>query len=298
MAQNDARIDPARHRGEFVPGPSHRPGEFSRLDPPRALTVPFNLIHILRVSLKDSARTSAISSGARKSVYAHGAMALLFGGASACLRRGLRRQPPGLWRMRLADPFWAARDHRLPASPSPASTSASPATSRRPLPACFACAMLHPDPPDLRAVPFLRSGDAGLRGGDGPRPGRPATVPVEPGQRPHRVRPRPAAVADPLARPRAQPAPATQAGVAAAGAGGEESPVIPGRSRPPDRLFNRREFDQLVLMELARSLANRSRSSLLMVDLDHFKYINDRYGHPFGDEVIRHAAKPAARQYP
>nr|WP_237751058.1 GGDEF domain-containing protein [Pseudomonas aeruginosa] len=59
---------------------------------------------------------------------------------------------------------------------------------------------------------------------------------------------------------------------------------------PLTGLFNRREFDQLVLMELARIARQPQPLSLLMVDLDHFKYINDRYGHPFGDEAIRHAA--------
>ncbi|WP_371234371.1 GGDEF domain-containing protein [Pseudomonas sp. QE6] len=59
---------------------------------------------------------------------------------------------------------------------------------------------------------------------------------------------------------------------------------------PLTGLFNRRQFDQLVTMELSRVSRQPAPVSLLMVDLDHFKFINDRYGHPLGDEVIRHAA--------
>lgn len=59
---------------------------------------------------------------------------------------------------------------------------------------------------------------------------------------------------------------------------------------PLTGLFNRRQFDQLVGMELSRTARQPGPISLLMVDLDHFKFINDRYGHPLGDEVIRHTA--------
>lgn len=59
---------------------------------------------------------------------------------------------------------------------------------------------------------------------------------------------------------------------------------------PLTGLFNRRQFDQLVSMELSRVARQPAPISLLMVDLDHFKFINDRYGHPLGDEVIRHTA--------
>ncbi|CDF83065.1 hypothetical protein PKB_1707 [Pseudomonas knackmussii B13] len=59
---------------------------------------------------------------------------------------------------------------------------------------------------------------------------------------------------------------------------------------PLTGLFNRRQFDQLVKQELARCDRQPMPVSLLMIDLDHFKFINDRYGHPLGDEVIRHTA--------
>lgn len=53
-------------------------------------------------------------------------------------------------------------------------------------------------------------------------------------------------------------------------------------------VFNRRAF--LGQLEKAGSLAQRSQSALpvLLVDLDHFKQINDKYGHRTGDEVLRH----------
>ncbi|KAF1053998.1 MAG: Diguanylate cyclase DosC [Stenotrophomonas maltophilia] len=59
---------------------------------------------------------------------------------------------------------------------------------------------------------------------------------------------------------------------------------------PLTGLLNRREFDQVMKQELARSSRNGLPLALLMVDLDHFKDVNDRHGHPLGDEVIRHTA--------
>jgi diguanylate cyclase (GGDEF)-like protein len=50
-------------------------------------------------------------------------------------------------------------------------------------------------------------------------------------------------------------------------------------------LFNRRAFEELLALEMGRR--GDHPLSLLMVDIDNFKAINDRYGHPAGDEVIR-----------
>lgn len=55
--------------------------------------------------------------------------------------------------------------------------------------------------------------------------------------------------------------------------------------------LNRRAFMQLWRRERGRALRNKTPLSLIIIDLDHFKQINDRYGHHFGDEVLRHTAK-------
>lgn len=56
-------------------------------------------------------------------------------------------------------------------------------------------------------------------------------------------------------------------------------------------LFNRRHLNELMTHELARCARNGEPLSLLMIDIDHFKRINDTHGHQVGDEVLRETAR-------
>jgi diguanylate cyclase (GGDEF)-like protein len=56
-------------------------------------------------------------------------------------------------------------------------------------------------------------------------------------------------------------------------------------------LANRRTFDQSIARELATAAQTGTECSLIMLDLDRFKLVNDNYGHPAGDQVLRRAAQ-------
>ncbi len=57
------------------------------------------------------------------------------------------------------------------------------------------------------------------------------------------------------------------------------------------RLANRRSFLETLDRETARASRNGNALCLALVDLDHFKRINDLHGHPAGDEVLRKVAE-------
>jgi diguanylate cyclase (GGDEF)-like protein len=61
-------------------------------------------------------------------------------------------------------------------------------------------------------------------------------------------------------------------------------------------LFNRRYFEEKVSEEITRSLRYGHPLSMLMIDLDHFKLVNDEFGHLLGDEVLRQASTIFTRQ--
>ncbi len=52
-------------------------------------------------------------------------------------------------------------------------------------------------------------------------------------------------------------------------------------------LYNRRHFDASLTSELAQARVGGHEVSLIIADLDHFKVLNDRHGHPTGDAVLR-----------
>jgi len=64
---------------------------------------------------------------------------------------------------------------------------------------------------------------------------------------------------------------------------------------PLTGLYNRRGFDQRIQEELQRSGRYRSPFALLVLDLDHFKNVNDTRGHPAGDRVLQEIADIARK---
>lgn len=64
---------------------------------------------------------------------------------------------------------------------------------------------------------------------------------------------------------------------------------------PLTGLHNRRFMEEMLRKELIRAARQETPVSLVMVDLDHFKQVNDTYGHAAGDAVLRAAGKQLGR---
>lgn len=63
-------------------------------------------------------------------------------------------------------------------------------------------------------------------------------------------------------------------------------------------LYNHRQFQQLLGVALGRAYLQGHPLHLILFDIDHFKQVNDTYGHPFGDLVLREVAYTARRVLP
>jgi diguanylate cyclase (GGDEF)-like protein/PAS domain S-box-containing protein len=61
-------------------------------------------------------------------------------------------------------------------------------------------------------------------------------------------------------------------------------------------LFNRRELDRRMAIEASRASRTETQFSFVLLDVDHFKSINDRFGHPAGDEVLRRLSRLVQRE--
>ena len=60
---------------------------------------------------------------------------------------------------------------------------------------------------------------------------------------------------------------------------------------PLTHLRNRRYIDEVLTREISRAQRHKTPVSIMMIDLDHFKGVNDEFGHAAGDEVLRETAR-------
>jgi diguanylate cyclase (GGDEF)-like protein len=65
---------------------------------------------------------------------------------------------------------------------------------------------------------------------------------------------------------------------------------------PLTGLHNRRAFSEALAQSLAREERQGGRLGLVMLDLDHFKKLNDTFGHPAGDAALKNAAQVLGRR--
>jgi len=64
------------------------------------------------------------------------------------------------------------------------------------------------------------------------------------------------------------------------------------------QIYNRATFDQQLRKTTQFSFLTGQKSCLIMLDIDHFKKVNDSYGHPAGDAVIQSFARTLIQSFP
>jgi diguanylate cyclase (GGDEF)-like protein len=89
---------------------------------------------------------------------------------------------------------------------------------------------------------------------------------------------------------------ASQAAIALANARLYEAQEEMARRDPLTGLLNHRVFHEAVAAEIERCRRYASRFSVVVLDLDHFKQINDAHGHTRGDEVLRAVGETLSAQ--
>lgn len=68
----------------------------------------------------------------------------------------------------------------------------------------------------------------------------------------------------------------------------EDELLVMAYNDPLTNTHNRRSFMMALSTEIQRARRTGTQAALLMIDIDHFKHVNDTWGHNVGDEVLKH----------